>query len=291
MPEAVQINPALLTWARKTAGISLEEAAEKLGLKDTQKLSSTGKLQAMEEGTLPITEVQLARAASVYRRPLIAFYLPEPPERGERGEDFRTISGEVSSRENALLDALMRDVRARQQLVRELLLEEGAWSLPFVASAKIEHGARKVGSAIRKTLEITEEQQRSAKDAAVLFTLLRAAAERAGIYVLLLGDLGSHHSDVGEDVFRGFALADDIAPFVVINDNDAVTARAFTLMHELAHIWIGASGVSGPLSMLSENAIERFCNEVAGEILLPVAASALPDLRRADMQTVLRSAA
>ena len=34
MPEAVEINPELLTWARETAGLSLKEAAEKLGLKD-----------------------------------------------------------------------------------------------------------------------------------------------------------------------------------------------------------------------------------------------------------------
>lgn len=291
MPEAVQINPALLTWARKTAGLSLEEAADKLGLKDTQKLSALDKLRGMENGTLSITEVQLAKAASVYHRPLVAFYLPDPPERGERGEDFRTISGEVSSRENALLDTLMRDVRVRQQLVRELLLEEETTPLPFVASAGIEYGAPRVAAAIRSMLNVTEEQQRAAKDAAALFTLLRAASEQAGVYVLLLGDLGSHHSDIGEDVFRGFALVDDIAPFVVINDNDAVMARAFTLVHELAHIWIGASGVSGPLSMVSENAIERFCNAVAGEFLLPVGAYTLPDLRRADAPTVLRAAA
>ena len=79
-----------------------------------------------------------------------------------------------------------------------------------------------------------------------------------------------------EEVFRGAALADDVAPFVVINDNDAVPARAFTLVHELAHIWIGASGVSGPLQEISDNMIERFCNDVAGEFLLP--STAVPDM-------------
>lgn len=288
MPEAAQINPALLTWARKTAGLSIEEAAEKLGLKDTSKVSGADKLRALESGRSPLSESRLQKAAAVYRRPLIAFYLPEPPARGERGEDFRTTAAAVSSRDNALLDTLMRDVRARQRLVRELLIEEEAKPLRFVASAKIEHGALKVASAIRNTLGVTEEHQRAAKGPPELFALLRGAAERAGIYVLLLGDLGSHHSDISEDVFRGFALADDVAPFVVINDNDAVTARAFTLMHELAHIWIGASGVSGPLAATSENAIERFCNAVAGEFLLPVDTATLPNLRQEDVKTVRR---
>jgi Zn-dependent peptidase ImmA (M78 family) len=102
------------------------------------------------------------------------------------------------------------------------------------------------------------------------------SAEREGIYVLLLGDVGSWHSDIGEEVFRGFALTDDIAPIVVINDNDAATARPFTLIHELAHIWIGASGVSGPLRDIPDNIIEKFCNDTASEFLLP--SEELPDL-------------
>jgi Zn-dependent peptidase ImmA (M78 family) len=99
-------------------------------------------------------------------------------------------------------------------------------------------GARGVAAKIRETLGISTAKQRRARDTTALFSLLRTAAEKAGIYVLLLGDLGSHHSDIGEEVFRGVALADDIAPFVVINDNDATPARSFSLMHELAHIWL-----------------------------------------------------
>jgi Zn-dependent peptidase ImmA (M78 family) len=106
--------------------------------------------------------------------------------------------------------------------------------------------------------------------------MLRKAAERAGVFVLLLGDVGSYHSDIGEDVFRGFALADNVAPLVVINDNDAIAARPFTLVHELVHIWLGASGISGPLRDMPNNVVERFCNNTASEFLLP--AASLPDL-------------
>jgi hypothetical protein len=83
-------------------------------------------------------------------------------------------------------------------------------------------------------------------------------------------------SDIGEDVFRGFALADNVAPFVVINDNDAIAARPFTLMHELVHIWLGESGVSGPLRNVPENVVEQFCNNTASEFLLPP--GSIPDL-------------
>lgn len=270
MTHGLQINPRMMSWARETAGLSLEDAAVKLGLTSTARVTAVEKLRQVESGERPVSQGTLAKASAVYRRPLVTFYLPQPPARGERGEDFRTVVGAQSPREDAMLDALIRDVRARQQLLREALLEdEDTQPLEFVAACRTGDGPKKVASQIRATLRVTSAEQKKARDPAALFSFLRTAAERVGIYVLLVRDLGSHHSAIGEDVFRGFALADDVAPFVVINDNDATPARSFTLMHELAHIWIGATGVSGPLRSMPSNTIERFCNEVAGEFLLP----------------------
>jgi Zn-dependent peptidase ImmA (M78 family)/transcriptional regulator with XRE-family HTH domain len=290
MAQGEHINPKILTWARETAGLSVEEAAEKLGLRDSAKATAVEKLRALEEGQRDLRQTFLQKAASLYRRPLIAFYMSEPPSRGDRGEDFRS-SKSASPRDNATLDALLRDVRARQQMLRQVLEdEEEAPSLHFVGSAGVDQGPQVVAAAVRAALGVSVGQQQQAKSADGLFTLLRTAAERIGVYVLLLGDMGSHHSDIGEDVFRGFALADEVAPFVVINDNDAAAARPFTLMHELAHIWLGASGVSGPLQVFSENTIERFCNDVASEFLLPP--DAIPDLsvlRLEELQIVRRA--
>jgi Zn-dependent peptidase ImmA (M78 family)/transcriptional regulator with XRE-family HTH domain len=278
MGTSERINPDILKWARETAGLSLAEAAEKLGLKDTAKATASQKLQKLESGQGDPGQTFLRKAVAAYRRPLITFYLSVPPERGERGEDFRTQAGTVSPRDNATLDALLRDVRARQQMLRVALedTEEVTDRVPFVGSARIADQPSQVAAEIRTVIGVTEEQQRRCKGPGPLFALLRAATERAGAFVLLLGDVGSYHSDIGENVFRGFALADELVPFVVINDNDAEAARPFTLMHELAHIWIGASGVSGPLRDVPENVIERFCNDVASEFLLP--RDAMPDL-------------
>jgi Zn-dependent peptidase ImmA (M78 family)/transcriptional regulator with XRE-family HTH domain len=273
-----RINPDILKWARETAGLSLAEAAEKLGLKDTAKATAVEKLHKLEMGDGDPGQTFLRKAEAAYRRPLITFYLPAPPKRGERGEDFRSQAGTVSARDNATLDTLVRDVRARQQMLREALEEsdDGAEQLPFVGSARIADEPSNVAEAIRTSLGVTKDQQRRSRGSTQLFALLRSAAEKAGVYILLLGDVGSYHSDIGEDVFRGFALADELAPFVVINDNDAEAARPFTLIHELAHIWIGASGVSGPLRDVPENVVERFCNDTASEFLLPP--DEIPDL-------------
>jgi Zn-dependent peptidase ImmA (M78 family) len=289
--DAHQINPRVLRWARETAGLTLDEAAERLGLTTSARSSAADKLADIEGGRKAPSAVQLLRAATAYRRPLIAFYLAEPPARGERGEDFRTTGAQVTPRDNAILDALLRDLRARQQLLRAMLEdEEEASPLSFVGTALVGDDPIRVAAAIRSCLGVTLSAQRMAKRPGALFALLRAAAERIGVYVLLLGDVGSYHSDIGENVFRGVAIADDVAPFIVINDNDAQAARSFTLLHELAHIWIGASGVSGPLAGPAPSKVERFCNDVASELLLP--ADELADsvaIQAANFQTVLRA--
>lgn len=290
-PEA--INPHILVWAREAAGLSLEEAAARLGLRTSERSTAAEKLRAFESGERAPSPSQIAKAASVYRRPLITFYLAEPPRQADRVKDFRTTGGNLSSQAEGLLDSLLRDLRARQQLLRAMLEdEEEAVALPFVANSDMKQGAMRTAHEIREALGVSVDEQRTAKGTAGLFKLLRSAAEQIGIFVLLLGDIGSHHSDIGEHVFRGIALVDDVVPFVIINDNDARPARSFTLMHELAHVWIGASGVSGPLETMSVGAVERFCNDVAGEFLLPVDALRQEDVTDdSDFLTILEETA
>jgi Zn-dependent peptidase ImmA (M78 family)/transcriptional regulator with XRE-family HTH domain len=291
MRQTEDINPRILAWARETAGLTVEEAADKLALGSSERATAASKLSALESGDRSPTSAQLLKAAALYKRPLITFYMPEPPQRGDRGEDFRTAPGEVSKRANGLLDALLRDVKARQQMVRNVLEDEDEASrLAYVGSARMEQGPATVAGSIRTALGIATEQQKAAKGPDGLFSLLRSAAEKIGVFVLLLSDTGSHHSAISEEVFRGFAIADEVAPFIVINDRDARTARSFTLIHELTHIWLGQTGVSGPVRDTAANAIERFCNDVAGEFLLPSSAvDDLSQLRGMDPQPVLRA--
>ncbi|MEI6986040.1 MAG: XRE family transcriptional regulator [Rhodospirillaceae bacterium] len=271
---AENINPAILSWARETAGLSLGEAAEKLGLSSGPSGTAAEKLEELERGQHFPTRIQLLKFATVYRRPLTTFYLKHPPVKAPRGADFRTLPAAVSTRDNALLDALLRDIRARQEMVRSLLEDEGeAIDRPFVGSVSVSDGVQAVGKSIGAAIgfDITAPRRHTNPDD--LFRELRNRVEAIGVFVLLIGDLGSHHSMIGEKVFRGLVIADPVAPFIVINDQDAKAARSFTLLHELAHIWLGKSGVSGAAEDVSDNTpsgqIEQFCNDVAGEFLLP----------------------
>jgi Zn-dependent peptidase ImmA (M78 family) len=258
-------TPAILLWARETAGLSVEEAATKLAIRPKRGVSATERMARIEAGLEEVGRPLLLRMTKVYRRPLLTFYLEEPPARGHRGEDFRSIP-ERRPEIEPLVDALVRDIRARQSMVRTLLEdEEETAPLRFIGSANYEDGVRPVLDAIRRFIGVDHRILRRESSPEAAFTRLRTAVEAAGVFVLLVGNLGSHHTALDTSAFRGFALADPLAPFIVINDRDAKSAWSFTLLHELAHLWLGRSGISGSYP---EGQLERFCNDVASQFLL-----------------------
>ena len=284
------VNPDILVWARETAGLTLPDAVAKVGIRGARGLAAIDRLAALERGDEEPTRPVLVRMARQYRRPLLAFYLAAPPRRDEHGADFRTLPGTRTSEQDALIAALVRNLRSRQEMVRAALeAEDEAEPLPFVGvlldSRELETQTESLRWVLRHSAEAARLSQRALEaiarvlghdlDAAAYyaqpnaeeaFRLLRSRTEDAGVFVLLKGDLGSHHTALDPEVFRGFAIADHVAPFVVINDNDSRAARSFTLLHELTHLLLGRTGFVG---VVSETEVEEFCNRVAAEWLLP----------------------
>ena len=263
----------------------------KVGIRDARGMVAVDRLAELERGEKEPTRPTLVKMARHYRRPLLAFYLTAPPQRSDRGADFRTLPVERSSETDALVDALVRNVRSQQNMVRAAL-EAGdeAEPLPFVGALSRSVGARTDLESLSNLLRRRTGAVRSSRLAAealseVLghdlnaatyyaqpsadqaFTLLRTRTEGAGVFVLLKGNLGSHHTAIDVEMFRGFTIADDVAPFVVINDNDSRAAWSFTLLHELTHLLLGQTGISGGHSGTE---VEEFCNNVAAEWMLPV---------------------
>ena len=262
-----KVNPEILAWARETAGLTHEDAARKLGIRDARGVKAADRLTMLEVGASEPTRPTLVKMAKQYRRPLLTFYLSAPPRKGNRGADFRTLPDDPPPDANAWLDTLMRDVRARQSMVRAVLEDEDeADPLLFISSNKVSDGKSVVLESLTKLLNVSLDEYYTQPDADAAFNLLRESAGSKGVYVMLKGDLGSRHTAMDIEIFRGFTIADEIAPFVVINDRDATAAWSFTLLHELVHIILGQTGIGG---FRTDNNIERFCNDIAGEFLLP----------------------
>jgi Zn-dependent peptidase ImmA (M78 family) len=261
-----RVNHEILSWARETAALSLSEAAGKLGILPRSKTRAAARLAAIEAGQVEPSRPLLLKMAQQYRRPLVTFYMSAHPRKGDQGEDFRNVPDRHTSAE-VLVEALVRDIRARQSTVRAVLVDdEEATPLSFIGSMKMSDGVGAVLASIRQTIQIDLTEFRAQASPESAFALLRSRVERVGIFVLLMGNLGSHHSAIDVEAFRGFALADDVAPFIVINDQDAKSAWSFTLLHEVVHLWLGTTGVSGAFA---DAAIEKYCNEVAASFLLP----------------------
>lgn len=262
-----RVNPEIMVWAREEAGLAPENAIQKLSIREARGVPPLDRLAALESGEVEPTRPMLVRMAKAYRRPLVTFYMSRPPVKGDRGEDFRTLPEDYAVEADAILNTLLRDVRARQSMVRAVLEDEDeAERLPFVGSKAVADGYHDIAASIRDTLGFDLNAYRRARDTDKAFAYLRAKTEDAGIFVILVGNLGSYHTAIDVEIFRGFAIADDAAPFITINDQDSKPAWTFTLLHELTHIWLGQTGVSGASA---EKNIEKFCNDVAGELLLP----------------------
>ncbi len=260
-----KVNPDVLRWARETAGLAEGEAARRIGLGTAWGLTPEQRVAALELGDADPTDAQLRRIASAYRRPLLTFYLEKPPVADRGIEDFRTLPDRQPAAEG-LVAALLRDMRARQATVRELMEDDEAEAIEFVGSVSLNDRVNDVAARIVATLAFDLKAYRQRRDAIAAFNYLRSLVETTGVFVLLVGDLGHHTTTLDTEEFRGFAIADEIAPFIVVNNNDARPAWSFTLLHELAHIFLGVTAVSGARV---EEKVEQFCNEVAAQILLP----------------------
>ncbi|MDR0736715.1 MAG: ImmA/IrrE family metallo-endopeptidase, partial [Zoogloeaceae bacterium] len=202
------------------------------------------------------------------------FFLPQPPALELPVPDFRTLRDEtLAEPSNNLLDTLFL-CQQRQDWYRDYARLHGLPTLAFVGSADVRDAPEAVAQNMREVLGLFAEERRRAANWEDALRQLIARAEDAGVLVMTSSVVGSNSHrklDVGE--FRGFALADDLAPLVFLNGADSKAAQMFTLAHELAHLWLGASGVSDSAAgQVSEQQIERWCNRAAAELLMPLQA-------------------
>ncbi len=124
---------------------------------------------------------------------------------------------------------------------------------------------------MKSTLGLSATTMRQLASIELLFGYIVDKAEEAGVLVFKNGVVGNNtHRKLKVEQFRGFALADKFAPAIFVNGSDAKAAWAFTLLHELAHLWLGESAVSDGEPRAS-HATEALCNAAAAEILVPTA--------------------
>jgi Zn-dependent peptidase ImmA (M78 family) len=144
---------------------------------------------------------------------------------------------------------------------------------PFVGAASLRSPVARVAEEMRTALGFDLEDRRRCRTWTEALRRFIVQAEDLGVLVMLSGVVGSNnHRPLDPREFRGFALADDLAPLAFINGKDTKAAQMFTLAHELAHLWLGESALTdaSPASTVTRK-IEVWCNAVAAELLVPLA--------------------
>jgi hypothetical protein len=222
-----KVSHEILRWGAETAGLSAAEAVDKLGINDDRGVPAIERLAALEVGQSEPSRALLLKTAQLYRRPLVTFYMSAPSPRRVRGTGAKIFAT------SPIVIAIRRHWSRRWFAIfargnawfRDILVDdEDTQPLPFIGSMRMGRGVGAVLASIRQVLRLDLAEFRAQFSPESGFALLRSRIEAAGIFVLLMGNLGSHHTAIDVEAFRGFALADDIAPFVVLNDQDAKTA-------------------------------------------------------------------
>jgi len=169
-----------------------------------------------------------------------------------------------------LLDTI-HAVQLRQEWMRAFLIEQGEAPLEFIGTCTVRDAPREVALKIRNTLGLEPRWSRKLDTWEEALRLLVQKIEGIGVLVMINGVVENNtHRPLDVEEFRGFVLCDAHAPVVFVNGADAKAAQMFTLVHELAHLWLGQGGLTDFKELLpSSNETEIFCNHVAAEFLVP----------------------
>ncbi|MBI5709554.1 MAG: ImmA/IrrE family metallo-endopeptidase [Candidatus Eisenbacteria bacterium] len=259
----VEVQPELLRWARERAGFSVSAL--------TRRFPHLG---AWERGEARPTLKQLESFAKATYTPVGFLFLQEPPVESIPIPDFRTVGNvHVGHPSPDLLDTVYV-CQQRQEWYRDFARSAGEEPLAFVGSTRIGSDVEAAATTMRHAIGFDLEERRRMSTWTDALRRFIEQADTLGILVMCSSVvLNNNQRHLDPEEFRGFTMADDLAPVIFINGADTKAAQMFTLAHELAHIWLGQSAVSdAQAAWMPEHAVELWCNRVAAELLVPLAA-------------------
>lgn len=258
----VEVRPQLLRWARERAGFDLGDLAHRIP-----------QLPAWERGEGLPTLKQIEHFAKAVHAPVGYLFLQEPPIERVPIPDLRTIGNRHIDRPSPDLLDTIYICQQRQEWYRDFARAMGEDPRRFAGSVGLTSGIEETATSMRSVLGFDLGERRRIPTWTEALRGFIDQADALGVLVMVSGVVGSNNRrKLDPEEFRGFALSDNLAPLVFINGADTKAAQMFTLAHELAHIWLGQSALSdvGPLSTPSHK-VENWCNQIAAELLVPLA--------------------
>src|SRR5437667_3890067 len=145
-------TPSLLKWGRETAGFSVDEVAERLH-------KESDIIQSWEQGAGHPTMRQLERLAELYKRPLVIFYLSEPPSEPAPPADFRTLPADRQRDLSPAVRLAVRRARRVQRLYAQLTDELGIRRVLALPRAQVKDDPEQIAATFRRRIGVALDVQ------------------------------------------------------------------------------------------------------------------------------------
>lgn len=222
------INPDILVWARKRLNADPAVLAKRVG-------TSQEIYEKWEQGTRRPTIKQLRKVARQLRRPIAHFYLEDYPDESEPRVEMRRVFGGNPRADSFEFSREVQECMRRREIALQLFerLGEAPPTLPEPFDASFD--PEEAGFTVRcDLLNLDDGEQSDWRGRYEALREWRALLEGVGV-------LSFQMSGIALSEARGFAFAKRPLPVAAFNSKDSVRGRIFTLMHEFAHILLGAS--------------------------------------------------
>jgi Zn-dependent peptidase ImmA (M78 family)/DNA-binding XRE family transcriptional regulator len=254
----VSINPGLLVWARESTGKDIGEVAKKLGV-------SQDTVRRWESGEERPGLVEMEKLAEVvYKRPLAVFFLSEPPKEPPLPRDFRILPSGTEPPLSPRTRLVIRQAQRTRRLASDMSRDLGRRITPSLRKVSLSDDPERLAAAIRRDLAVKDGDQSAWRDEE---EALRAWIKTIEAHGVLVFQMGFPMEDA-----RGFSLADGAPPAIVLNRRDSTRGRIFSLFHEYCHLLLNDGGIcriDERKYREDEDRVERFCNRLAAEVLVP----------------------
>ncbi len=253
---SIEVKPEILKWVIDSAGWKEGGISKKLKV-------SQNVFDRWLKGELNLTLKQLEDLAKVVKRPLAVFFLPQAPKEKPLPKDYRMLPEKAGKFDKKTILAIRR-ARRLQKISKELSENLNTNLNKLVPSVKPSEDSKEIAEKYREQFKFDVAKQKKFRTPYEVFNFLRDTIEDKNIIVFQI-------SMPVEDA-RGFTLVDDSPAVMVVNSNDQIEARIFTLMHEFGHVLLNESGVSIPENSLfikDVEGVEKWCNDFSSAFLFP----------------------
>lgn len=254
------INKNIIEWAIVRNGNSIEEFyVQNPNVESWVKEDKNPTVKQLEDFTHKV------------HVPFGYMFLENPPIENIPLPFFRTGSINETNKVSLNVFHTIQNIQDRQNWLTEYLNELDFPNLNFIGKYNIDDNYKVIVNNIRNILKLDLDWASEHNTWEQALDFLTNQIEEAGIIVTFNGIVGTNTRrviDVNE--CRGFVLVNNKAPFLFINSADAKAAQMFTLIHELAHVWLGESAGFDNQNLIPANdPVEILCDKVAAEFLVP----------------------